>query len=46
MGICKLPKWHIKKYSVEFFLKNQPIVQIFRGFQSELADFNELFPQF
>jgi hypothetical protein len=40
------PKRHIRKYSVEHFLKNRPKAQIFGGFQSKLTDFNEPFPHF
>jgi hypothetical protein len=41
-----IPKWHIRKYSIEHFLRNWPIVQIFRGFQKKSADFNELSHKF
>jgi hypothetical protein len=46
MAVSFLPKWYIRKYSVEHFLENRPIVQIFREFHNKLTDFNEFFLQF
>jgi hypothetical protein len=46
MAVSFLPKWYIRKYSVEHFLENRPIVQIFREFHNKSTDFNEFFLQF